>query len=119
MQPWLSAWIVAALTYVNLRSSKRMRSQMASLVAFEAAMYSASTVDNATVGSFFDNQEIELPAMSKMKPPIDCLVSTSCAQSESVHPTRLTPLPGPPKVSPKCTVPFKYLSRHFIASKWA
>src|SRR4051794_29314757 len=92
---------------------------MASLVAFEATMYSASMVDNAMVGCFFDDQEIEPPAMSKTKPPIDHLISTSCTQSESVHPTRSMPSPGPPKVSPKCTMPFKYLSMHFIASKWA
>ena len=63
---------------------------MASLVMFEAAMYLDSTVDNAMVGCFFDDQATLLPATSNTKLPIDHLMSGSCAQSKSVQPTKST-----------------------------
>ncbi|GLB45394.1 hypothetical protein LshimejAT787_2200570 [Lyophyllum shimeji] len=50
-------------------------------------MYSASTVDSATVGRFFADQETEPPATSKTKPPTEHRESGSCAQFESVQPT--------------------------------
>ena len=76
---WLSTWIVIADTCLNPISSSRVQSQIASFVAFDVAMYSDSTVDSATVGCFFDDHATLLPAMSKINPPIDHLVSGSWA----------------------------------------
>ena len=75
---------------LNPISSSSTRSHIASFAAFDAAIYSDSTVDNAMVGCFFDDQATLLPVTSNTKPPIDHLVSGSCAQSESVQPTRST-----------------------------
>ena len=47
--------------------------------AFEAAMYSASTVDRAAVGCFFEDHETEPPATSNTKLPMDLRVSGSWA----------------------------------------
>src|ERR1700731_2485678 len=57
IQPWLSVWMMVAIGWGNPKSESRERSQMASLVAFADAMYSASTVDNVTVGCFFKDHE--------------------------------------------------------------
>ena len=102
------------LNHLHLRSisakctvpilERRVRSQMASLVAFEAATYSDSAVESATVGCFLEDQETIPPATLKTNPPIDLLESGSWAQSESVHPTRSTASPERPNVSPKCAV---------------
>jgi len=42
-------------------SVSKVCSHMASLVALDNAMYSASTKEVATVACFFEDQEIELP----------------------------------------------------------
>jgi len=44
---------------------------MVSLVVLAEATYSASTKEVATVAYSLEDQEIELPAMSKMKPLVD------------------------------------------------
>jgi len=44
---------------------------MASLVALDDAMYSASTEEMATVACFFEDQEIELPTILKTKPLVE------------------------------------------------
>ena len=56
--------MTVAVVCVNPMSSKSTRSQIASLVAFADAMYSDSTVETDTVGCFFDDQLMELPATS-------------------------------------------------------
>jgi len=81
---------------------------MASFVAFVTAIYSASTVDNTTVGCFFADQEMEPPAILKKKLLMDRCESASCAQLESVQPTRLMDsLPLHLSVNPRSAVPFK------------
>ena len=42
---------------------------MASFVTFATAIYSVSTVDNATVDCFFADQKMELLVISKKNPP--------------------------------------------------
>src|ERR1700731_4601943 len=100
IQPWLLAWMTVVVEGGEPRLVSSERSHTASLVAFAEAIYSASTVDRATVGCFFDDQETVLPATSKMKPAIERQSSASCAQSESVHPTRSTPSFLPPNTNP-------------------
>jgi hypothetical protein len=56
-----------------LTSPKKVRNQIASFVAWFAAIYSASTVDNATVGCFLDCQVIAAPLSKKMYPVTDLL----------------------------------------------
>ncbi|GLB44847.1 hypothetical protein LshimejAT787_1801840 [Lyophyllum shimeji] len=81
-------------------------------------MYSASTVDSATVGCFFADQETEPPATSKTKPPTEHRESGSCAQFESVQPTRsVESLPFLPSTSPKLAVPVKWRRTRFAASR--
>jgi len=69
MQPWLSAWTIVAVA--GGKSVSKVHSHMASLVALDDAMYSASTREVATVACFFEDQEIELPAISKTKPLVE------------------------------------------------
>ena len=110
MHPWLSAWIIVVKTYLKSIFSSSIWSQMASFVTFDVAMYSASMVERATIGCFFDDQANLLPAMSNTKSPIDFCVSLSCAQSELVHPIKSTlSVPFHLRISTKCAVPFKYL----------
>jgi len=91
---------------------------MASFVVFDAAMYSDSTVDSATVGCFLDDQATLLPATSNTKPLIDHLVSGSCAQYESVHPTKsILLVPCRPRVNEKCAVAFRYLRTRLSDSR--
>ena len=71
MQPWLSAWIMVAVVGGKSSSISKVRSYMASLVALDDAIYSASTEEMATVACFFEDQEIELPAISKTKPLVE------------------------------------------------
>ena len=68
IHPWLSAWMRVVDVCGKLRSARSIQSQMASFVAFMEAMYSALMVESATVGCFFDDQEMVPPAMSKMNP---------------------------------------------------
>ena len=75
MQAWLSPKSVVAKIWVKPISERRVRSQMASLVAFEAAIYSDSAVESATVGCFLEDQETIPPATLKTNPPIDLLES--------------------------------------------
>ena len=107
MQAWLSPKSVVAKIWAKPISERRVQSQMASLVAFEAAIYSDSAVESATVGCFLEDQETIPPATLKTNPPIDLLESGSWAQSESVHPTGSTASPEWPNVSPKCAVPLR------------
>jgi len=81
---------------------------MALFVVFITTIYSASTVNNATVSCFSADQEMEPPVISKKKPPMDQRESGSCAQLESVEPTRSTDsLPLHLSVNLRSAVPFK------------
>ena len=117
--PWLSVWMIVAAFCWNLKSFSNAGSQIASFAAFDAAIYSASTVERATVGCFLDDHETGLPAIVKTNPPTERLESLSWAQSESVHLTNSNGSLRPPRVSMKSAVPFKYLKTHFTASKCA
>ena len=107
MQAWLSPKSVVANIWAKPISERRVQSQMASLVAFEAAIYLDSAVESMMVGCFLEDQETIPPATLKTNPPIDLLESRSWAQSESVHPTRSTASPERPNVSLKCAVPLR------------
>jgi len=48
-------------------SVSKVHSHMAFLVALDDTIYSASTEEMVTVTCFFEDQEIELPAISKTK----------------------------------------------------
>ena len=94
-----------------------VRSQMASLDASKAAVYSASQDDVATVRWRRDCQEIG-PEPSVNKYPLTLrLVSGQLAQSESVNPMILIGL-APPNVSSRSLVPFKYRMTHTAAVQW-
>ena len=67
MQSWLLAWTMVVVAGGKSSSVSKVRSHMASLVALDDAIYSASTEEMATVACFFEDQEIELPAISKTK----------------------------------------------------
>ena len=69
IQPWLSAWRMVAVTGGCPRSSSNALNHMASFVVLDAVIYLASTVDNATVDCYFDDEEMVLPTMLKMNPP--------------------------------------------------
>eukprot|EP00965_Chrysotila_dentata_P027500 913515-Pleurochrysis_carterae.AAC.1 len=63
-------------------SAKRARKYTASLVASEAATISASHEDSATVGCFFEDQEMAARPCMKTQPDVEWRV----AQSESEWP---------------------------------
>ena len=69
---------------MNLSSVRRVRSQIASLEASNAAVYSASHDELAMVFCFFAFQEINPDPRVKPKPPTLLLVSRQLAQSELV-----------------------------------
>jgi len=71
MQSWLLAWTMVVVAGGKSSSVSKVRSHMASLVALDDAIYSASTEEMATVACFFEDQEIELPAISKTKPLVE------------------------------------------------
>ena len=59
---------------------------MASRAASEAAIYSASHVDKATIGCLLDPQAIGPPLPVNRYPLVNLQVVVSPAQSESVYP---------------------------------
>ena len=71
MQSWLLAWTMVVVAGGKSSSVSKVCSHMASLVALDDAIYSASTEEMATVACFFEDQEIELPAISKTKPLVE------------------------------------------------
>src|ERR1700730_5605090 len=85
IHPWLSMRMSVADVCGKPRSARSVRSQMASFAVFAEAMYSALTVESATVGCFFEDQETVPPVTSKTNPATERRSSKSCAQSESVH----------------------------------
>jgi hypothetical protein len=65
-------------------SASRYRSHVASRAASDAATYSASHVDRATIGYLLDPQAMGLPEPRNRYPLVDLQVDVSPAQSESV-----------------------------------
>ena len=65
-------------------SASKFRSQIASRVALEAATYSASHVNSATIGCLLDSQAMGPPESRNRYPLVDLQVDISPAQSESV-----------------------------------
>jgi hypothetical protein len=65
-------------------SASRFRSHVASRAASEAAMYSASHVDSATIGYLLDPQAMGVLALRNRYSLVDLQVDISPAQSESV-----------------------------------
>lgn len=68
---------------------KKNLEQIASLLAFDAAMYLALTIDSMIVGCFFADYDMDPPAMLNTNLLIEWHESIFCAQFESVQPTRL------------------------------
>jgi hypothetical protein len=67
-------------------SINKLRSRVISRAASEAAMYSASHINKATIGCLLDPQTISLSLPVNKYPLIDLQVVISPAQSESVYP---------------------------------
>ena len=65
-------------------SASRFRSHITSRVTSEAAIYSASHVNSATIGCLLDPQAMGIPALRNRYPLIDLQIDISPAQSESV-----------------------------------
>jgi hypothetical protein len=65
-------------------SASKFRSHVASRVTSDAATYSASHVDSATISYLLDPQVIGAPAPRNRYPLVDLQVDISPAQSESV-----------------------------------
>jgi hypothetical protein len=65
-------------------SASRFRSHVISRVASDAAIYSVSHVDSATIGCLLDPQAMGAPAPRNRYPLVDLQVDVSPAQSESV-----------------------------------
>jgi hypothetical protein len=64
--------------------ASRFRSHVASRDTSEAATYSASHVDSATIGYLLNSQAMGAPAFRNRYPLVDLQVDISPAQSESV-----------------------------------
>jgi hypothetical protein len=90
---------------------------MASLDASNAAVYSASQEEVATVRWHRDCQDTGPGPSVKRYPPTLRLVSGQFAQSESVKPMILTLL-DPPSVSSRSLVPFRYRTTRIAAVQW-
>jgi hypothetical protein len=65
-------------------SASRFRSQITSRATSEAATYSASHVDRATISYLLDPQAMGAPTPKNRNPLVDLQVDISPAQSESV-----------------------------------
>ena len=63
MADWLSSSSSTGEGCKKLSSVNRFCSQIACVVAFELAIYSASVEEGATVGCFFEDQATALPLM--------------------------------------------------------
>ena len=62
---------------------------MASFVAWQLAMYSASILEVATVACFFELHEMALCPKEKRYPEMEWWLSTSAPQAESMKPCNL------------------------------
>jgi len=102
----LQSIVVEIVGCKNFNSVNRVRSQMASFEASNAAVYSASHDELATVFCFFAFHEIRPAPKVKPKPPTLLLVSRQFSQSESVYPTSRK-LVSPPKINSRSQVPLR------------
>jgi hypothetical protein len=73
---------------ICFNSSSNHRSQMTSLAAWAAAMYSASVLERATALCFFDPQLMAPPASMKTKPNVDLRSFTSLPSRHRRIPSR-------------------------------
>jgi len=88
IQSWLSALIIVAVIWGKSSSLSNVQSQTAFFVVLTKAIYSASTEEIVMVGCFFEDQETEFLAMSKMNPPTKWQSLGSWTQLELVYPTK-------------------------------
>ena len=79
-------------------------------------MYSASVLDVATVGCFFELQEMSPEPRLNTYPEMDRRVSLHAPQSESTQPVRV--MSGPPKTSVRCLVAYRYHIVCCAAVQW-
>src|SRR5579859_2431609 len=89
--------------------------QMDSFTACVMAMYSDSVDDNATVGCFFDVQEIVPPPSVNTYPPTDFL-SVPPPQFASVYPSNTNPS-LPSKRMPRFVVSQRYLKMRLTSTE--
>ena len=80
--PLLSAYIIVGFVELRPISLKNFDNHIAWAVAHEKAIYSASTVDNATVSCHLHSQETGPPATMKIDPSVERLESLHPAKSE-------------------------------------
>ena len=85
--PWLSQNIVPSYRWSNPSSFINLLRKMASFVASDKAIYSASVDDSATVFCFCDFQEIAAPPSLYTYPVYDRRSLGHPAQSSSTYPS--------------------------------
>ena len=68
-----------------LNSRRRELIQISSDEALETALYLASVLERATVGYFFELQEMRLLSRNTRKPPVDGRSTALSAQSASLY----------------------------------
>ena len=83
MADWLLSNSSAGEGCMKFNSMNKFLSQMAWVVAFELAMYSASVVDRATVGCFLEDQAMAPPPIRNTNPDMDFWSISEEAQSAS------------------------------------
>src|ERR1700716_1152915 len=86
--PWLSTCSNVGSNTFKPSSLSRLRSHTASLAASAIAIYSASTVDEATVCCRLEHHTIGELLSLNIYPVVDLLVSWHPAQSASTQPSR-------------------------------
>ena len=91
---------------------------MASFIAWQLAMYSASVLKVATVACFFELHEIAPHPREKRYPEMEWWLSTLAPQSESVKSCSLIS-PGPPSTRVWSQVAYKYFTTRFAAVQCA
>ena len=106
--------VVDVAGWMNLNSVRRVRNHTASFAASNAAVYSASHDELATVFCFFAFQEINPAPKVNPYPPTLLLVSKQLAQSESVYPTNHRSV-SPPSISLRSRVPLRYRTTRIAA----
>lgn len=104
---WCSLHMIVASICGKSSSFNRVLSHMALCIAFEEAMYLASTVEIATTSCFLNDQETKLPSISNFQLLIDFWSYVFYAQLASIHPTNfISSMLRPPGLSAKSLVLF-------------
>eukprot|EP00644_Phytophthora_capsici_P010190 jgi/Phyca11/120257/e_gw1.41.258.1 len=109
---WLSTRSGIGPRNVTPSSSKSSRTPSSSVAMTEAAVYSASMVDNETPPCFRQAQLTGIPSIVICPPVVDFLSILSAAQSASLYATTSSdsPWPLPPHIRSRSSfVPIKYL----------